>query len=62
MAVLLIEHDIEIVFRFASRVAVLVAGEILVEGTPAEIREHAQVRALYLGESGPPRQQSGGHA
>jgi len=52
MAVLLIEHDIDIVFRFARRVAVLVAGEILVEGTPAEIREHAQVRALYLGESG----------
>jgi ABC-type branched-subunit amino acid transport system ATPase component len=52
MAVLLIEHDIDIVFRFAGRVAVLVAGEILVEGTPAEIREHAQVRALYLGESG----------
>jgi branched-chain amino acid transport system ATP-binding protein len=51
MAVLLIEHDIDIVFRFARRVAVLVAGEILVEGTPAEIAAHAQVRALYLGES-----------
>lgn len=62
MAVLLIEHDIDIVFRFASRVAVLVAGQILVAGTPAEIREHAQVRALYLGESGPPRAESGGHA
>ena len=58
MAVLLIEHDIDIVFRFARRVAVLVAGEILVEGTPAEIREHAQVRALYLGESGLPRAES----
>ena len=51
MAVLLIEHDIDIVFRFATRIAVLVAGQILVEGTPAEIREHAEVRALYLGES-----------
>ena len=51
MAVLLIEHDIDIVFRFATRVAVLVAGQLLVEGTPAEIREHAEVRALYLGES-----------
>jgi branched-chain amino acid transport system ATP-binding protein len=51
MAVLLIEHDIDVVFRFARRVAVLVAGEILVEGTPVEISEHAQVRALYLGES-----------
>jgi ABC-type branched-subunit amino acid transport system ATPase component len=52
MAILLIEHDIDVVFRFARRVIVLVAGEVLVEGTPAEIRDHAQVRALYLGESG----------
>jgi branched-chain amino acid transport system ATP-binding protein len=52
MAVLLIEHDIDVVFRFASRVAVLVAGAILVEGTPAEISQHAEVRALYLGEGG----------
>ena len=52
MAVLLIEHDIDVVFRFATRVAVLVAGEILVEGTPHEISQDAQVRALYLGESG----------
>jgi ABC-type branched-subunit amino acid transport system ATPase component len=50
MAVLLIEHDIDVVFRFASRVAVLVAGAILVEGTPTEIGQHAEVRALYLGE------------
>jgi branched-chain amino acid transport system ATP-binding protein len=62
MAVLLIEHDIDIVFRFARRVAVLVAGQILVEGTPAEIQDHAQVRALYLGESGPPRAESRGDA
>jgi len=60
MTVLLIEHDIDIVFRFARRVAVLVAGELLVQGTPAEIREHADVRALYLGESGPPRAESRG--
>jgi ABC-type branched-subunit amino acid transport system ATPase component len=51
MAILLIEHDIDIVFRFARRVIVLVAGEILVEGTPAEVRDHAQVRALYLGDA-----------
>jgi branched-chain amino acid transport system ATP-binding protein len=62
IAVLLIEHDIDIVFRFASRVAVLVAGQMLVDGTPAEIQEHAQVRALYLGESGPPRAGSRGRA
>ena len=52
MAVLLIEHDIDVVFRFTRRVAVLVSGEILVEGTPNEISEHDQVRALYLGEAG----------
>jgi branched-chain amino acid transport system ATP-binding protein len=50
MAVLLIEHDIDVVFRFAARIAVLVAGGILVEGTPKEIAAHAEVRALYLGE------------
>ena len=52
LAVLLIEHDIDVVFRFANRVIVLVAGVILTEGTPREIGEHAQVRALYLGEAG----------
>jgi ABC-type branched-subunit amino acid transport system ATPase component len=50
LAVLLIEHDIDVVFRFATRVVVLVAGAILTEGTPRDISEHAQVRALYLGE------------
>jgi ABC-type branched-subunit amino acid transport system ATPase component len=50
MAVLLIEHDIDLVFRFATRVAVMVAGALLVEGTPNEIAAHAEVRALYLGE------------
>jgi branched-chain amino acid transport system ATP-binding protein len=52
MAVLLIEHDIDVVFRFASRVTVLVAAEIFAEGTPQEIGEHPGVRALYLGEAG----------
>lgn len=51
MAVLLIEHDIDVVFRFARRVAVLVSGEVLMEGTPRQISEDVQVRALYLGDS-----------
>lgn len=52
IAVLLIEHDIDVVFRFASRVTVLVAGGIYAEGTPRDISAHAGVRALYLGEAG----------
>jgi branched-chain amino acid transport system ATP-binding protein len=62
MAVLLIEHDIDVVFRFATRIAVLVLGEILVEGTPSQISEHAQVRALYLGDSDGESGGESGHA
>ena len=49
IAVLFIEHDMELVFRFATRVIVMVGGSILVEGTPAEIASDPQVRAVYLG-------------
>ncbi|MFZ1153243.1 MAG: ABC transporter ATP-binding protein [Xanthobacteraceae bacterium] len=51
IAVLFIEHDMELVFRFASRVIVMVGGSILVEGTPAEITSDPQVRAVYLGKA-----------
>jgi len=50
IAVLIIEHDMELVFRFARRITVLVQGRILVEGTPAEIAADARVREVYLGE------------
>ncbi len=50
IAVLIIEHDMELVFRFAHRITVLVQGSILVEGTPAEIAADARVREVYLGE------------
>jgi branched-chain amino acid transport system ATP-binding protein len=50
IAVLFIEHDMELVFRFATRVIVMVGGSILVEGTPAEIASYPQVRAVYLGK------------
>jgi branched-chain amino acid transport system ATP-binding protein len=50
IAILFIEHDMELVFRFASRVIVMVGGGILVEGTPAEIASDTQVRAVYLGK------------
>ncbi|MGI3166257.1 ABC transporter ATP-binding protein [Pseudooceanicola sp. 200-1SW] len=49
LAVLVIEHDMDLVFRVASSIVVLVAGHILTEGTPTEIAAHDQVRELYLG-------------
>jgi branched-chain amino acid transport system ATP-binding protein len=49
MAVLMIEHDMDLVFRFARRITVLVRGTILVEGTPDEIATDPRVREVYLG-------------
>ncbi len=54
MAVLIIEHDMELVFRFAKRITVLVQGAILTEGTPADIAADPRVREVYLGERGAP--------
>ena len=51
VTVLLIEHDMDIVFRFAQRITVLVAGAILTEGTPQEIAHNAQVKQVYLGNA-----------
>jgi len=50
ITVLIIEHDMDVVFRFASRITVLVAGEVLTEGTPEEIAADERVRSVYLGE------------
>ena len=49
LTILFIEHDMNVVFRFASRILVMVGGRILVEGTPEEIRRDARVREVYLG-------------
>jgi branched-chain amino acid transport system ATP-binding protein len=51
LTVLFIEHDMEVVFRFASRIFVMVGGRIMVHGTPAEIAADARVREVYLGKS-----------
>lgn len=49
LAVLIIEHDMDLVFRLARHIVVLVQGRILTEGTPKQIADDAQVRELYLG-------------
>jgi branched-chain amino acid transport system ATP-binding protein len=49
ITVLFIEHDMNVVFRFASRIIVMVGGRILLEGTPKEIAADARVREVYLG-------------
>lgn len=50
VAILIIEHDMDVVFRFAQHITVLVQGEVLCEGTPAEIAGDPRVQRLYLGE------------
>ena len=50
VSVLLIEHDMDIVFSFADRISVLVNGALFVEGTREEVAHDARVKAVYLGE------------
>ena len=49
VSVVLIEHDMDLVFAFADRITVLVNGRVLTEGTAQEIAHHPEVRAVYLG-------------
>ncbi|MGO4332327.1 ABC transporter ATP-binding protein [Cupriavidus sp. 2TAF22] len=51
ITILFIEHDMDLVFRFAERITVLVGGRVLVEGTPAQIGADPRVKEVYLGEA-----------
>jgi branched-chain amino acid transport system ATP-binding protein len=51
VTIVFIEHDMNLVFRFADRISVLVGGALLVEGTPVEIASDARVKEVYLGEA-----------
>ena len=48
---MLIEHDMDLVFRFAKEIVVLVAGAVMLRGTPAQVAQDDRVRQLYLGEA-----------
>jgi ABC-type branched-subunit amino acid transport system ATPase component len=52
VSVLLIEHDMDLVFSFAERISVLVNGALLTEGTVEEVSSDARVKAVYLGAGG----------
>ncbi len=51
VTIVFIEHDMELVFRFAERITVLVGGKVLTEGTPTEIAADKRVKEVYLGEA-----------
>jgi len=51
VTVLLIEHDMDLVFSFADRISVLVSGALLTEGPPEQVARDPQVKAVYLGEA-----------
>jgi branched-chain amino acid transport system ATP-binding protein len=51
VTVLLIEHDMDLVFSFADRISVLVNGALFAEGAPAEVARDDRVKAVYLGEA-----------
>ena len=51
VTIVFIEHDMDLVFRFAERITVLVGGRVLTEATPSEVATDPRVREVYLGEA-----------
>jgi len=51
VTIVLIEHDMDLVFRFADQISVLVNGALLTQGTPAQIANDRKVKEVYLGET-----------
>jgi branched-chain amino acid transport system ATP-binding protein len=51
LTLLFTEHDMEVVFSISQRILVLHQGRLIAEGTPDEVRNNAEVRKVYLGES-----------
>jgi branched-chain amino acid transport system ATP-binding protein len=54
LAILMIEHDMDLIFNFAHRIIVLAEGALLADGSPREIRNHSAVRVAYLGLASDP--------
>jgi branched-chain amino acid transport system ATP-binding protein len=52
ITLLIVEHDMDVVFTLADTITVLHLGEILALGTPAEIQNNEEVRAVYMGSQG----------
>ena len=48
--ILLVEHDMDVVFRLADRISVMVSGRMIATGSVDDVRANAQVRTAYLGE------------
>jgi branched-chain amino acid transport system ATP-binding protein len=51
LGVLLVEHDMEVVFKLADDITVLHRGRVIADGPPAAVKANADVRSAYLGES-----------
>jgi branched-chain amino acid transport system ATP-binding protein len=62
VTMLLVEHDMDAVFRLADRISVLVYGRVIATGTPAQIRANEEVRKAYLGDADEASDRGANHA